>query len=83
MADEGEELRWRQRRESLEEEEEEEAPMKQIESARSKWRKQADASLEESWSSLNLFDRSHRGRISTDMEGIPTRLMHLFGKAPS
>ena len=43
--------------------------MKQIESARAQWRKQQQNQLEESWTSLNVFDKSHKGRLSMDMEG--------------
>ena len=42
--------------------------MKKIESARATWRKQEQNRLEESWSSLNVFERSHKGRLSVDME---------------
>ena len=44
-------------------------PMQQIESARNKWRKKETFNLEESWTSLNLFDRLQKGRISMDLEG--------------
>ena len=47
-------------------------PMQQIESARSQWRKKEELKLEESWTSLNLFDRSQKGRISLDLESICT-----------
>ena len=43
-------------------------PMKQIESARAQWRKEEQSHLEESWTSLNMFDRSQRGRISLDFQ---------------
>ena len=43
-------------------------PMRQIETARAQWRKQEQSNLEESWTSLNKFDRSQRGRISLDLE---------------
>ncbi|XP_064624370.1 katanin-interacting protein-like isoform X2 [Lineus longissimus] len=45
------------------------SPMTRIETARQKWRKQHSLSLEESWTSLNLFDKNQRGRISIDMQG--------------
>lgn len=43
-------------------------PMKQIESARALWRQKEEFKLEESWTSLNLFERSHKGRLSIDNE---------------
>ena len=43
--------------------------MKQIESARAQWRQKEQMRLEESWTSLSLFERSHKGRLSMDMEG--------------
>ena len=43
-------------------------PMQQIESARNQWRKAEEFKLEESWTNLNLFDRSQKGRISLDLE---------------
>ena len=43
-------------------------PMRQIETARAQWRKHEQSNLEESWTSLNMFDRSQRGRISLDLE---------------
>ncbi len=53
--------------------------MQQIESARSEWRKQQQLHLEESWTSLNLFDRSQKGRISMDLqsESSPTLKIKL------
>ncbi|ELU03431.1 hypothetical protein CAPTEDRAFT_135076 [Capitella teleta] len=44
-------------------------PLERIESARSQWRKKQEYNLEESWTSLNLFDRSQKGRISLDLQG--------------
>lgn len=44
--------------------------MRQIESARAQWRQKEQLRLEESWTSLNLFERSHKGRLSIDMEGV-------------
>ena len=52
-------------------------PMKQIESARAQWRKQEQSHLEESWTSLNMFDRSQRGRISLDLESMYTIIVTL------
>ena len=43
-------------------------PMKQIESARAQWRLEEEKKLEESWGSLHLFNTSHKGRISMDLE---------------
>ena len=46
-------------------------PMVQIESARSartKNRELQERRLEESWLSLNLFEKSQKGRLSIDME---------------
>ncbi|XP_033095303.1 protein KIAA0556-like [Anneissia japonica] len=34
---------------------------------RSRWRQQQDLSLEKSWTSLSFFDKSHRGRISSNL----------------
>lgn len=45
-------------------------PMERIESARAEWRKKQQFNLEESWTSLNLFDRSQKGRISLDLQGM-------------
>ena len=42
--------------------------MQQIESARKQWRKKEEMKLEESWSSLNIFNKLHKGRISLDVE---------------
>ena len=43
-------------------------PMKQIEMARQQWRHLEERNLEKSWTSLDLFDRSQKGRISIDLE---------------
>ena len=42
--------------------------MQQIASARSEWREKQELKLEESWTSLDIFDRHQRGRISVDLE---------------
>lgn len=44
--------------------------MKQIESTRALRRKRQEFSLEESWTSLDLFNRCQRGRISFDIQGL-------------
>lgn len=43
--------------------------MKKIESARSAWRSNEQNKLEESWMSLDLFERHQQGRLSIDMQG--------------
>ncbi len=43
--------------------------MGKIESARASWRKKEQSKLEQSWMSLDLFDRSQRGRLSLDFQG--------------
>jgi hypothetical protein len=45
-------------------------PLERIESARAQWRHKREYNLEESWTSLNLFDRSQKGRISLDLQGL-------------
>lgn len=42
--------------------------MQQIESARKQWRQKEEKKLEESWSSLSIFNKLHKGRISLDVE---------------
>ena len=42
--------------------------MQQIESSRKQWRQKEEKKLEESWSSLNIFNKLHKGRISLDVE---------------
>lgn len=42
--------------------------MKQIEANRAQWRKKEEMQLEESWTSLNLFNRSQKGRLSIEIE---------------
>ncbi|CAH1795086.1 unnamed protein product [Owenia fusiformis] len=65
-----EDRKWRNRRMSDDSEiEEAESQMKRIENSRNKWRKEEELKLEESWSSLNLFNKSQRGRICLDMQG--------------
>jgi hypothetical protein len=44
--------------------------MKQIESTRALRRKRQEFSLEESWTSLDLFNRCQKGRISFDIQGL-------------
>ena len=44
-------------------------PMQQIQKKRSKWRTKQAEDLEDTWGSLNLFNKSHRGRLSLDMAG--------------
>lgn len=82
MADEGEEKRYRQLASSdgleLQETPRALTPMKQIESARAQWRKKEELRLEESWTSLNLFDRSQKGRISMDLESELTGALYLL-----
>ncbi|XP_013381133.1 protein KIAA0556 isoform X4 [Lingula anatina] len=71
VADENEELRWRQRQVSIDSDDE--PPMKKIEQKRENHRNKMkhlkEFSLEESWTSLDLFSKSHKGRISVDFEG--------------
>ncbi len=43
--------------------------MQRIESARAAWRNRDQSRLEESWMSLDLFDRLQRGRLSVDLQG--------------
>jgi hypothetical protein len=45
-------------------------PMKKIQQNRAKWRDSQKKNLEESWGSLNMFDRHQKGRISMDLDGI-------------
>ncbi|XP_064613243.1 katanin-interacting protein-like isoform X2 [Liolophura sinensis] len=42
-------------------------PMQRIQKNRARWRDNQQKKLEESWGSLNLFNHSHRGRLSIDM----------------
>lgn len=44
-------------------------PMKKIQQNRAKWRDSQKKNLEESWGSLNMFDRHQKGRISMDLDG--------------
>ena len=44
-------------------------PMKQIESARSSRRARRELTLEESWTSLDVFNHTQKGRISLDLQG--------------
>ena len=53
-------------------------PLAKIESARSartQHIEMQERKLEESWMSLNLFERSHKGRLSIDMESEPFFIM--------
>ena len=43
--------------------------MKRIESARATWRLKEQNKLEESWMSLDMFERHQRGRLSVDLQG--------------
>lgn len=43
-------------------------PMKKIQQNRAKWRDSQKKNLEESWGSLNMFDRHQKGRISMDLD---------------
>jgi hypothetical protein len=43
--------------------------MQKIKENRSKWRENQKKNLEESWGSLNMFDRQQKGRISMDLDG--------------
>ncbi|XP_061197501.1 katanin-interacting protein-like [Saccostrea echinata] len=43
-------------------------PMKKIQQNRAKWRDNQKKNLEESWGSLNMFDRHQKGRISMDLD---------------
>ena len=52
-----------------EEELDEVTPMQQIQKKRSRWRTKQSEDLEDTWGSLNLFNKSHRGRLSLDMAG--------------
>ena len=51
------------------EEQDQVTPMQQIQKKRSKWRTKQAEDLEDTWGSLNLFNKSHRGRLSLDMAG--------------
>ena len=44
-------------------------PMKQIESARLSRRPRRELTLEESWTSLSVFNQMQKGRISLDLQG--------------
>ena len=55
-----------------EEEKDEVSPMQQIQKKRSKWRSKKEDDLEDTWGSLTLFNKSHRGRLSVDMTGQPS-----------
>jgi len=57
-------------------EEERVPPMKQIESARSSRRPQRQLTLEESWTSLNVFNQTQKGRISLDLQGQLDKVVH-------
>ncbi|XP_069124311.1 katanin-interacting protein-like isoform X2 [Argopecten irradians] len=43
-------------------------PMQKIQQNRAKWRESQKKNLEESWGSLNMFDRHQKGRISMDLD---------------
>lgn len=51
-------------------------PMERIQKNRARWRDNQQRKLEESWGSLNLFNHSHRGRLSIDMTGQHTKQTH-------
>ncbi|XP_022092559.1 protein KIAA0556-like isoform X2 [Acanthaster planci] len=66
LADEHEDTRWRQRDVSIGDSDDlEEEPVGSR--RRAQWRAQRELSLEESWSSLNLFNKSQMGRISANV----------------
>ena len=44
-------------------------PMKQMESARLSRRPRRELTLEESWTSLSVFNQTQKGRISLDLQG--------------
>lgn len=50
--------------------ENENTPMSRIQKNRSKWRENPSMNLEESWGSLNQFNKCQRGRLSLDMDGM-------------
>ena len=51
--------------------------MKKIESARSAWRQKEQSKLEESWMSLDMFERHQRGRLSMDLQGTARSKYYL------
>lgn len=44
-------------------------PLQKIQQKRGKWRENQKRDLEESWGSLNMFDRHQKGRLSMDLDG--------------
>ncbi|XP_071797253.1 katanin-interacting protein-like isoform X3 [Asterias amurensis] len=66
LADDLEETRWRQRELSVDESDPEEDRVAGAR-RRAQWQSHRELSLEESWSSLNLFNKSQMGRISANI----------------
>ncbi|XP_071964548.1 katanin-interacting protein-like [Antedon mediterranea] len=64
VADDNEETKWRM---SALRDENEDEPEDIDHGRRNRWRQQQDLSLEKSWTSLSFFDKSHRGRISSNI----------------
>ena len=56
-------------------------PMKHIESTRLSRRPKRELSLEESWTSLSVFNHTQKGRISIDLQGQLIKVMR--GRASS
>ena len=50
-------------------------PMKQIESARLSRRPKRELTLEESWTSLSVFNQMQKGRISLDLQGQSVKVI--------
>ncbi|XP_038048296.1 katanin-interacting protein-like [Patiria miniata] len=65
LADEHEDTRWRQRGFSIDSDDLGEEPIGSR--RRAQWRANRELSLEESWTSLNLFNKSQMGRISANV----------------